>query len=502
MNLLHPVIDSIEEAIVIVDDAGKILLFNKAAARLNKELVSTGLQKGMYLWEATHPERKETVKEIIDTVRVGQHSYRTFVEFENPSGATSYLDFNYQPILNGEEKLTHVCLVIRDISQQKVFEKKLTTQVRNTRRIIEKANAAIIGLDTRGYVTEWNEYCEKVTGFSSSEILGWGFASLLLSGLNAQPFEQLMTQTLAGQVLSNVPLKLRIKTGKVITLLVNSTPLESDQRSTIGIMLVGQDITELTEYRESLERLVEERTSKLRIALANEKKAVEVKSRFVSVASHEFKMPLNSIQHAATYVRSNRHRISDLEFNDKLNNIEKQILHMEHLLDDVLAYGRTETAKIRVQTADLHLRSFLVSLINDVLISTERSHHIIAEYLNLPELIKIDESLLRKILTNLLVNAIKYSPGKGKIHFTVMGFARSLTLTVRDDGLGIEARDIETIFEPFVRSHQVSGIPGTGLGLSIVKRAVELLDGHIDVTSTPGKGSTFVVTLPNEPFIE
>src|SRR5690606_4971863 len=125
----------------------------------------------------------------------------------------------------------------------------------------------------------------------------------------------------------------------------------------------------------------------------------------------------------------------------------------------------------------------------------KHSHHICVSTNELGTLMT-DEKLLRNIVTNLLTNAVKFSPGKDEVHFNVLDEGRRVTIEVRDEGIGIAEDELGKIFEPFVRGKEADAIQGTGLGLSIVKKAVDLLQGSIQVKSKPGKGSTFKVVIP------
>ena len=138
---------------------------------------------------------------------------------------------------------------------------------------------------------------------------------------------------------------------------MSATPQLTTTGQAVGITFVGQDITELIEYRRSLEEKIEERTVELRLALQKEKELVEMKCRFVSIASHEFRTPLSSIQFAANFVKQYHHRIKNEKDIRKLDNIVEQVEHMTTLLDDVLTYGKNEAGKINLITSKINLRN-------------------------------------------------------------------------------------------------------------------------------------------------
>src|SRR5690606_26455920 len=157
---------------------------------------------------------------------------------------------------------------------------------------------------------------------------------------------------------------------------------------------------------------------------------------------------------------------------------------------------KTDTIKIKVVTEAVDVRELLKSIVKDVHQSTNFTHDIRIELGDIPPVIHTDEKLLRNIFNNLLTNAIKYSPDNKNILFTVVAENNELCFKVRDYGMGVENDDINKIFEPFYRTENTKHIQGTGLGLSIVKRAVDLIDGRISVSSAPGMGAEFSIWLP------
>jgi len=372
----------------------------------------------------------------------------------------------------------------------------LVTQSANASNLIEKANAIIIGVDTRGYITDWNEHCFIVTGFEKEEVYGQKLVETLLASEDGPAFDVLMARLLNHELVKNYEIPVRTKSGRTVIFMLSSTPRTSATGETIGIVFVGQDVTELTDYRKSLEIKVEERTRELQRALKKEKEVVEMKSRFVSIASHEFRTPLSSIQFSADFIKKNNQKLSKEELSKRLENIEKQAHHMTSLLDDVLTYGKSEAGKIQLITSTIAVRDFINKIIEEVGHSSKNTHQIKVDFLRIPDQLTTDEKLLRNVLINLLTNAIKFSPGREAVHLAISGNNGQLLFSIHDDGIGIPEEEVDTIFEPFVRGKGVASIQGTGLGLSIVKRAVELLKGTIQATSQVGSGTTFIVTLP------
>lgn len=257
------------------------------------------------------------------------------------------------------------------------------------------------------------------------------------------------------------------------------------------LIIKAEEIT-----RNKLEALVKERTKELEEAIKKEKQLVDLKNQFVTIASHEFRTPLSTIRFAADYLHEYLERLDKDEIKSKLKKIEKQVVHMAALLEDVIMAGRTELNKIPVVKSSINLKSLIDKIHEEVLHSTKNTHRIELIYASENEIIQIDEKLLRNILINLLTNAIKFSPAKESVGFRIIEENGTLILEVSDKGIGISDEDMPKLFEAFQRGGNTASISGTGLGLSIVKKAVELLNGEIIIKSKLNEGTSIKVVLP------
>ena len=496
MDFLNSILNGIDEGIIVLDTEGRVLFFNEVAIIKSKVISLTKpLQVGERLQDIVSLDRKENVHEIINEIKLKKQSIRIFSEYINKIGTTIYLDTTYVPFVNESGDLSSIQLFVRDVTSQKVFEKKLTTQAANVSNLIEKANAIIIGVDTRGYITDWNEHCFKITGFNKNEVYAQKLTVILLKEVERPIFELLMLRILNQELVNNYEIPVLSKAGENIILLLSATPRTTAAGEIIGVTFVGQDVTELTGYRKSLEKKVEERTRELKRSLKKQKEVVEMKSRFISIASHEFRTPLSSIQYAANFIKQHQ-TISPEDLTKRLVGIEKQVGHMTSLLDDVLTYGKSEAGKIQLMITKIALLDFVNKIIEDVGHSTKSTHSIQTNFDHLPGEIATDEKLLRTILINLLTNAVKFSPGREHVYLTLSGVTDQIIITVRDEGMGIPANEMDKIFEPFLRGKAATSINGTGLGLSIVKKGVELLSGTLRVESQVDIGTTFTIVIP------
>lgn len=497
MDVLKDILDNLSDSIIIVEPNGQIVLFNNEALRIQKSISEKPIQIGEYFTELVSEERRQTVNDILKTLRRQKKAVKNFAEYNTPFGTHVFLEVNFVPVLSAKKELRYINIITHDITSRKIFERKARAAAADVSNLFENAHAIIFSVDSQGYIVEWNNHCVQSTGFTKKEVLSKKFSEVLVNEPNTPLFSNLMDAMLKNRSIGNYEFPLCKKDGTELIVMLSATPRTNANGLVIGATIVGQDITELTAYRRSLEKQVKSKTAALKQVLKKEKEAVDMKSRFVSIASHEFRTPLSSIDFAASFIKQNAATIGKKKLNEKVEVIEKHVNYMSHLLEDVLNYSKNETGRIKPITTEICLDEFIKNSVEEVTCSCKHSHHICVSTNNLGSVVT-DEKLLRNIVINLLTNAVKFSPAREEISLNVLDQDSFITLQVRDEGIGIPNEEIALIFEPFIRGRNVEAIQGTGLGLSIVKKAVELLDGTIEVQSTPGKGSVFTVTIPRQ----
>ncbi len=235
----------------------------------------------------------------------------------------------------------------------------------------------------------------------------------------------------------------------------------------------------------------------LRTALEKQKEEFsELKSRFISMTSHEFRTPLTTILSSAELLEHYSHRWSEEKKQTHVRRIQSSVKHMVQLLEDILIVGKTEAGKIEFEPAPMNLVEFCRNLVEEIQINVQQEYRLTFVMLGNCSNTQMDEKLLRHMLTNLLSNAIKYSPEGGVIQFDLICNQETVVFRIQDSGIGIPKEDQEQLFNTFHRASNVGTIAGTGLGLAIVKRCVDLHRGQIGVESEVGVGSTFTITLP------
>jgi PAS domain S-box-containing protein len=377
----------------------------------------------------------------------------------------------------------------REVTAEKIFQKKIAQITHDFAGMVENANAVIFSIDSGEYVTEWNAECARISQYSKNEALTKKIGSFVHNEIATQ-FDLFVKSVYAGNPGSNFELHFMTKNEHVVNVLVNATPTINNEGKVIGILFVGHDITELSEYKTSLERVVRDRTLKLKLALEKEKDLVEIKNRFVSMASHELRIPLSMISSSAKSVRDS---VNDHDALEKVDVIEKQVSHMRALIDDVLTVGKTDSAKIKVSRNWIDIVGFIRKLSEEVSVNAQHSHRIVFNVSQSVIEIESDDKLLRSVFLNILSNAIKFSPAQKEIVVAIESQREGVEVKVTDYGIGISEADVTTVFQPFTRGSNATEIKGSGLGLSIVKRAIDVLNGTINVTSRVGQGTVVTV---------
>jgi PAS domain S-box-containing protein len=236
-----------------------------------------------------------------------------------------------------------------------------------------------------------------------------------------------------------------------------------------------------------------------RMALQQQTELNDIKTRFISMTSHEFRTPLTSIHGSVDLLMHYDDRLPVDKKHQILQNINDAVERMTHMLGNVMQMGRSDAGQLQFRPKPLAFTSFCLSLIEELRESMPRQFAKVQLELDLlpaKHQFMLDETLIRNIVGNLLSNAIKYSPQGGTVTFTARKKKGEIVLTVSDHGIGIPQADQALLFQTFHRASNVGAIAGTGLGLSIVKEAVICHQGHIEVQSTEGKGSQFTVMLP------
>lgn len=264
--------------------------------------------------------------------------------------------------------------------------------------------------------------------------------------------------------------------------------------------LAERNIT-IEKLNQELENKVIDRTKELQSAkdeltkaLSKEKDLGDLKSRFVSMASHEFRTPLSTILSSASLLA----KYSLTEEQDKrdrhIQRIKSSVNNLTNILNEFLSIGKIEDGMITVNTIVFNAKDLLISICNEMHGLLKTGQNIFYEHTGNTNII-LDPSLLKNVLLNVLSNAIKFSGENSNIYFTGSVNENSFEITVRDEGIGMSEADQEHLFERFFRGSNAINIQGTGLGLHIVGKYMELMNGNIIIKSQLEKGTEIMLTF-------
>ncbi len=348
--------------------------------------------------------------------------------------------------------------------------------------------------------------------FRLNDEQGFAFNVLKDPDLNASGAVHLIRKAFEGEVVHVPPVPFPVNTDPPEHRWIGGVlyPVKNDDGEIMEVVTIHNDITEMKRAEEAmltlnqtLERSVDERTAELRetqaqlsLALDQERELSELKSRFVSMVSHEFRTPLGIIMSAIELMRHYDDRLPQEKRKELQQDVFSATRHMADLMEQVLVLGRVEAGKMACKTAPCDLDVLAGKLTDESLSATNRKCPVIWRAENDLSGANADEALLRHIFSNLITNAVKYSAAGSEVQFTARRDGSDAVFTIIDHGIGIPEGDRARLFEAFHRCSNVGDIPGTGLGLVIVKRCVELHGGSLDIDSVVGQGTTFTIRLP------
>jgi PAS domain S-box-containing protein len=266
---------------------------------------------------------------------------------------------------------------------------------------------------------------------------------------------------------------------------VNTIPLVDKNAFISSALFVYSNITE--------QKKVEQDSLN---ALKKEQELNELKSRFVAMASHEFRTPLSAIQTSAILIGRQNGLGKEQKREKYVAQIKKNVKQLVVILNDFLSLSKLEEGKVIADKVTFDFVVLSKTLIEEVSMTKKTGKNIIISAPDTPVLLNLDPKLVRRILMNLLSNAIKYSPENTDIHIKIEERNECISLEVQNQGIGIPEEEQEKLFERFFRAKNAQDIQGTGLGLHIIKQFVDLMSGTIDFKSKTNKGATFSVKFP------
>ncbi|QMW01019.1 sensor histidine kinase [Spirosoma foliorum] len=467
--------------------------------------------------QLTPEQRAQAITQILQ-----QGYYEEETEIARYTGETFWGRLIVEPFADGQLALIR----ITNLDRLHRAEQELDHSVRRYEAVFTNATIGIIVCDQQGKIVSANQVAGQLFGYGVNQLIELPIDQLVPQSISQ--YHQKLRQSFidhpqARPMGHNRDLYAQRKDGSLFPVEVSLSYFRLD--NTMYAVAYIIDITlkkgvekQVLDQKDQLERLNAEleqkvinrthalmntlrqlETSKEELAqsLKAERELGELKSRFVSMASHEFRTPLTAILNSTTLIEKYPDTDQQPKRQNHLHRIRMSVKHLNEILEEFLSVGKLEEGKVIANPTLVDLSQLVDEVIGDMQ-SLLKAGQMIATDIHCPYLIWLDPSLLRKIIVNLLSNAIKYSGEESIIRILATTDEQRIMLIIKDQGIGISIDDQQHLFEQFFRAKNAANIAGTGLGLHIVAKYVELMRGTITLQSELNKGTTVTITFPYE----
>ncbi|GAB3914773.1 PAS domain-containing sensor histidine kinase [Mucilaginibacter boryungensis] len=384
--------------------------------------------------------------------------------------------------------------------------------------IIENAIDGIITIDGRGHIETINPAACKLFQYGPEEVIGKN-VSVLMPPPDRDQHDQYIERYQRTHEPHIIGIGREVKglrkDGSVFPfrLGVSEVPFPGRKIFTGFIHDLSREKEaeeQLKEYAAHLEELVENRTQNLKNAilelqlakeevsssLEKEKELGQLKSRFVSMASHEFRTPLSAIQLSSSLIEKYAQPFDNANITKHVAKIKNSVGNLTNILNDFLSLEKLEAGKVEATSQNFDLVKMSEEMTEELQLVAKQNQNIIYQHTGTLSMVNLDPNLIKNCVINLIGNAIKYSGENTFIEFNTEINDKACVITIRDNGIGIPEADQKHLFEAFFRAHNTGNIPGTGLGLNIVSRYTRLMNGEIAFKSDVNQGTLFKITIP------
>ncbi|MBK8610689.1 MAG: PAS domain-containing sensor histidine kinase [Chitinophagaceae bacterium] len=364
--------------------------------------------------------------------------------------------------------------------------------------IIDNAGAMIVATDTKGLITVFNPEASLNIGYSQSEVIG-KMTPILFHDKNeinrrrADLFSEfgiklkndfdVMVEKAKRNIHEEEVYTYTRKDGSTFPVALTISAVKDKNGTITGFMGVSIDITERKKAEEKLTR-----------SLEKERDLGELKTRFVSMASHEFRTPLSTILSSAYLIEKYSDTKDQPDREKHLHRITSSVSMLTDILNDFLSLGKIEEGKIQVRLTCFNIEQVINNIVDEISGTFKKKQIVIYSHTGLTDVF-LDQTLLKNMIYNLVSNASKFSPEKSLIEIKTTYRKQQLVLSVKDRGIGISKEDQKHLMERFFRGVNAGNIQGTGLGLHLVSKYAELMNGTVDCISELEKGTEFVITF-------
>lgn len=477
--------ENTDDIIIRFNRTGEHLYVNPALSRLTN-INSTEII-GKNIEQFNFPKEFITqLKKLLDIVFISGKKNR--FEYKLPND--TWLDWLLMPEFDDNGKVKSVITSGRDITDKKIFEAQFIKSNERWRTLFEYAPTGFFIMDQDGTLLNGNKEAENISGYSRFMLIGKSlFDADLIVPPDKNKLKTILDKSNKGISSETEEINIKRKDGSIIPLEVRTFPMQLDGRQVV--FGNANDIS----MRKRAEVEVQNALEKL-------KELNSLRSRFVSMVSHEFRTPLATMLSSIELLDLLENSLTIEEKKQHYTKIINSIDYLTQLLNDVITINKADAGKLDVNIANIDV-VYLIKSIKDDITNSYKKGHLIHFGTNKENLIcGTDEKLLRQAASNLIENAVKYTPDGKNIFIKLECNKDEFVLTVEDEGIGIPESTAKNIFSPFYRGSNIGEIAGTGLGLTVAKKSVESLNGEISFSSKVNTGTKFVVRIPNYPVLD
>lgn len=500
---LQAIVEQMPIAMLMVDANGILLHANRPAAQLMNlpypvptigsdwKLAASTFQ-GMHVDSRPYkPHDWPLAQSLAGGVAISDQE----IEFRYADGSQGVLSMSSTPVLGGDGRMVAAVATMFDITEQRRAEERLRESEQRLQLLIDSAlDYAIFMIDLENRIISWNRGAERLLGWTEEEVIGRSGTIIFTAEDRAagMPEAELEGARRDGRAADE-----RVhqrKNGERFWASGMLMGVYDDRGTLCRFAKIIRDETERKHAEEELQRALRE-AERVR---ASAESANRAKDEFISTISHELRTPLNTIRLWARMLGSER--LPEQDRAEGVRMIDRSAEAQQHLIDDLLDVSRMSSGQLRLNLRHTRLADAVHSAIESVRPSADvRKVQIVASLSDDVGMVRADPERVQQVLWNLISNAVKFTPGGGRIDVQMSRRGNDVVILVKDTGIGIRAEFLPHVFERFRQAEVVTTRQhaGLGLGLAIAKQLVELHGGSIAAYSEgEGQGSTFVVTLP------
>ncbi len=474
---------SFADAIISADRAGQIIGWNPGAERIFGYPESEILGQPLTLLLPARHHDRHTAGMARVAAGGPHHIIGTTVEVEGrrKDGSEFPLTLVLSEWQIGSQKF--FTAIIHDITVTKAAEDRL----RKLSAVIEQAPLSVVITDLTGAIEYVNPRFSLVSGYTPAEVLGQNSQLLKSNETPPENYRAMWAVLTRGEVWTG-ELRNRTKAGELYLETAVIAPVFDEHGRATHYVALKDDITAKQRHEAEL-------TAKLE----RERELSEMKTRFISVTSHEFRTPMAAAMGSVEILANHLDRLAPAKRRELLDRITASLHRMTEMIDETLLLNRIDANHVAVRLTSVDLRQFAENVMEEIRLGDRDAHRFELVATGGVAAVVTDPKLLHHMLSNLLSNAVRYSPPGTLVTLRIAAAPGQTQIAVEDQGIGVPEADRARIFGPFERGSNVGGVKGTGLGLNIVQRMAGLLGGTVALAAAAGGGSCFTLELPLQP---